>query len=172
MIYLARSLLMETETISCVYNYKRGCSEHPWPIFLLVKLVKGMAQPGTLSYQGYLSSSRMHWKYNAVSPGLGKGLTLDVHGQNVNSVFSPDEVYGTLEWINTNKQNSKSPLSEVPPPLHSFLNRYLRIIVARRVKSLACCGVPMSLPVPACTEVLLGIKFLEAELLSQKECAF
>lgn len=149
MIYLARSLLMEIETISCFYNDRRGCSEHPWPIFLLVKLVKGMAQPGTSSYQGYLSISRMHWEHNAVSPGLGKGLTLDVHGQNVDSVVSPDKVCGTLEWINTNKQKSKSPLSKVPLPLHIFLNRYLRIIVARRVKSLACCGAPMSLPVLA-----------------------
>ena len=121
MIYLARSLLMEIETISCFYNYKRGCSEHPWTIFLLMELVKGMAQPGALSYQEYLSITGMHWKYNAISPGLCKGLTLDIHGQNVNSVVSPDKVCGTLEWINTNKQKSKSPLSKVPLPLHICL---------------------------------------------------
>lgn len=60
-------------------------------MFLLMDLVKGMAQPGTLSYQGYSGIIRMHWKYKVISPGLCKGLTLDIHGQNVNSVVSPLE---------------------------------------------------------------------------------
>ena len=54
-----------------------------------------------------------------------------------------------------------------------MFNRYLRVIIARRAKLLACWDARMSLPVVlAFTDVLLWVKFPEVELLSQKKCVF
>ena len=54
-----------------------------------------------------------------------------------------------------------------------MFNRYFGVFIAEQAKLLACWDAPMSLPVIlACADVLLWVKFLEVELLSQKECVF
>lgn len=113
----------------------------------------------------------MHWKYKAISPGPCKGLTLEVHVQNVNSVVSP-LTRSVTPWIRYHYHEGGSTQTSKSPHLPCLFSRYLRVIIARCAWSLTGWGAPMSLPVLACTDLHLWATFLEVEWLNQKECVF
>lgn len=72
MVYLTRSSLTEIEKAFHVFTITNKAAVNiPRPMFLLMDLVKGMAQPGTLSYQGYSGISLNALEiWVAISPGL------------------------------------------------------------------------------------------------------